>query len=262
MSKRKSISKKIRFEVFKRDSFKCQYCGSCAPDVVLEVDHINPVSKGGDNSLVNLITSCFSCNRGKSDRTLSDASEVEKQRQQIEELNERRQQLEMMLNWRNGLRSIEDDAAEALRDAIDSELSDICLSEQGFRNAKKWLKKHTLELLLECVDIAAGQYLEIGRDDKTTDDSFDRFFRMIPRIAHHKSSGNLSPVEQHKDAYYARGILRNRLNYVDERKALGVLKDAFALGIDKEEINDLCRQCRNWSQFMDEMDLILGADNA
>lgn len=36
MSKRKSISKKLRFEVFKRDGFTCQYCGRMAPDVVLE----------------------------------------------------------------------------------------------------------------------------------------------------------------------------------------------------------------------------------
>ena len=43
MSKRKSLSKKIRFEVFKRDKFTCQYCGKTAPNVVLEVDHIEPV---------------------------------------------------------------------------------------------------------------------------------------------------------------------------------------------------------------------------
>ena len=43
MAKRKNLSKSVRFEVFKRDSFKCQYCGKSAPDVVLEVDHIIPV---------------------------------------------------------------------------------------------------------------------------------------------------------------------------------------------------------------------------
>ena len=44
--KRVPISKALRFEVFKRDSFTCQYCGRSAPEVVLEVDHIVPVSKG------------------------------------------------------------------------------------------------------------------------------------------------------------------------------------------------------------------------
>lgn len=47
--KRVPISKALRFEVFKRDSFTCQYCGRSAPEVVLEVDHIVPVSKGGTN---------------------------------------------------------------------------------------------------------------------------------------------------------------------------------------------------------------------
>ena len=45
---RKSISKKIRFEVYKRDKFTCQYCGRKATDVILNVDHIEPISKGGN----------------------------------------------------------------------------------------------------------------------------------------------------------------------------------------------------------------------
>ena len=71
MQKRKSISLKNRFRVFKRDDFKCQYCGKGLPEVILEVDHITPVSKGGDNTMNNLITSCFDCNRGKSDELLT-----------------------------------------------------------------------------------------------------------------------------------------------------------------------------------------------
>lgn len=65
-AERKPLSKKMRFDVFKRDSFTCQYCGSNPPAVVLEVDHIHPVSKGGRNVVDNLITACFDCNRGKS----------------------------------------------------------------------------------------------------------------------------------------------------------------------------------------------------
>lgn len=72
MAARKSISKKVRFEVFKRDSFTCQYCGAHPPAVILHVDHIDPVAKGGSNHMDNLVTSCESCNQGKSDRLLSD----------------------------------------------------------------------------------------------------------------------------------------------------------------------------------------------
>jgi len=66
-----SISQKLRFEVFKRDGFICQYCGNHPPEIILECDHIHPVSKGGNNDINNLITSCFDCNRGKINNELS-----------------------------------------------------------------------------------------------------------------------------------------------------------------------------------------------
>lgn len=66
----RSLSKTVRFEVFKRDLFTCQYCGATPPAVVLEVDHIEPVALGGGDDEGNLITACFDCNRGKAARDL------------------------------------------------------------------------------------------------------------------------------------------------------------------------------------------------
>jgi len=68
--RREPIPPSVRFEVLRRDGFRCQYCGrsSSDGDVILEVDHIVPVSKGGTNDLNNLITSCRECNRGKGAR--------------------------------------------------------------------------------------------------------------------------------------------------------------------------------------------------
>ena len=68
---REPISKKTRFDVFKRDAFTCQYCGQTPPSVTLEVDHIEPVCEGGSNDKDNLITACFGCNRGKGGERLS-----------------------------------------------------------------------------------------------------------------------------------------------------------------------------------------------
>ena len=64
------ISNTKRFQVLKRDNFKCQYCGKTAKETTLEVDHIIPKSKGGSDELDNLITSCIECNRGKRDKSL------------------------------------------------------------------------------------------------------------------------------------------------------------------------------------------------
>lgn len=65
-----TASKRTRFEVFKRDGFKCQYCGRTPPLVVLQVDHVIPASKGGSNHKDNLVTACFDCNSGKSNISL------------------------------------------------------------------------------------------------------------------------------------------------------------------------------------------------
>jgi len=47
-----AVSTRTRFEIFKRDSFRCQYCGKSAPDVILHIDHIEPASKGGKEARV------------------------------------------------------------------------------------------------------------------------------------------------------------------------------------------------------------------
>lgn len=62
---------KIRFTILSRDKFTCQYCGRKAPDVILEIDHIIPVSKGGKNTFANYITACKECNIGKGDVILN-----------------------------------------------------------------------------------------------------------------------------------------------------------------------------------------------
>lgn len=93
MAKRKSTGKRQRFDIFKRDKFTCQYCGRTPPAVVLVVDHILPVSKGGGDEITNKITSCEACNQGKADGLLADvpqaielqlAAQIERQEQLAE----------------------------------------------------------------------------------------------------------------------------------------------------------------------------------
>lgn len=86
-----AVGKTLRFEVFKRDMFRCMYCGRTPPSVELEVDHIHPVSKGGTDGMSNLLTSCFDCNRGKRDNLLnvipqSMDEQIEKNQERLEQL--------------------------------------------------------------------------------------------------------------------------------------------------------------------------------
>ena len=65
----RTISVKLRYQVFSRDNFKCCICGASPakdPGVELHVDHILPWSRGGETVLENLQTLCSLCNLGKS----------------------------------------------------------------------------------------------------------------------------------------------------------------------------------------------------
>jgi 5-methylcytosine-specific restriction endonuclease McrA len=60
-----------RFNVFLRDSFACQYCGSGEE---LTFDHVTPRSQGGRSTWENIVTACARCNLGKGGRTLREAA--------------------------------------------------------------------------------------------------------------------------------------------------------------------------------------------
>ena len=60
------FDKKTKDIVLKRDNYRCIECGRGISDgVLLEVDHIIPISKGGTNSIENAQTLCVSCNNKK-----------------------------------------------------------------------------------------------------------------------------------------------------------------------------------------------------
>ena len=62
-----------RLRIYMRDKFRCQYCGEKKTARELTMDHILPRSRGGDNSPVNIVTACVSCNNRKGDRTPAEA---------------------------------------------------------------------------------------------------------------------------------------------------------------------------------------------
>ena len=63
---RSLMTPKLRYQVLRRDGFRCCICGASSRDgVKLHVDHIKPVSKGGKTEIRNLRTLCDRCNLGK-----------------------------------------------------------------------------------------------------------------------------------------------------------------------------------------------------
>lgn len=244
MNKRKALSKKLRFEVFKRDKFTCQYCGKSAPDVILEVDHINPVAEGGDNDIMNLITSCRDCNRGKGKTKISDDATVKKQQAQLQELAERKEQLEMMLAWRDGLKELDNDCIEAVCYAFEG-LTDFEVSVKGKQNVRKWLKTYTLEEVLDAVDTSVDAYFDGSKQ------SAEKAFAKIGGICYCRRNREDEPYLYYTN-YTVKAVRNN--GWTNNEKKLDALRtfvyENVADDEDFETLKDCMKSAKSWEDFI------------
>lgn len=147
---RKPISKKLRFEVFKRDNFTCQYCAAKPPKVPLEIDHLLPVCKKGTNHIDNLITACFDCNRGKGGseltsvpQTIIEKSDIKKlalfqYRQYQKILAEEKKQIEFDINQ--------------VEVVFSSVFEGYCLTDKFKLSIKNFVKKLGIEIVIEAME--------------------------------------------------------------------------------------------------------------
>jgi hypothetical protein len=251
-TKRISLSKSVRFEVFKRDSFKCQYCGASAPDVLLQVDHIMPVANGGSNELVNLITACEVCNAGKRDKTLDDRTAVAKARAQMEGLQDRREQLEMMMQWREGLRDLQSETVDHVCEYWKKLAPGWDVNENGKNKIRAWLKKFSVEEICHGMDVAGAQYVKYDEKGKVTSSSWEEAFGKISGVCRVTQQSKEDPGI--KELYYIRGIARNCCpNYFKDGEAIQLLREAYDLGMPLDELRDLAKSVRSWTDFRNAM---------
>lgn len=251
-AKRKGISQRIRFEVFKRDSFTCQYCGAKAPDVVLHVDHINPVARGGENDLLNLITSCIDCNFGKGARTIDDNSVVVKQRAQLEILNQKRQQTLMMIKWRSEIENVDRLSVDAFGEQF-FRITSRRLTDVGEKSVFQWLKTYSIEELMFALDdgSASLDFQNCQSERELEDKATFLFDRCVPIAAVKR----ICRDDPHlKDLYYVRGIYRNKFGF-DGRPVLilQMLKWAYDEGNSIEDLKSVTITSETPRDWMFEM---------
>jgi len=152
---RKPISKKLRFEVFKRDSFTCQYCSAKPPKVPLEIDHLIPVCKKGTNHIDNLVTACFDCNRGKAGNELTSIPKTI-----LEKSEGKRIALQQYKEYQKILslekEQIENDinTVEVLFNNI---FNDSCFSNKFRISVKTFLKELDIEVVSDAMEKACNK---------------------------------------------------------------------------------------------------------
>lgn len=237
MTKRKNVGKKTRFEVFKRDRFTCQYCGRTSPDVVLHVDHIDPIDNGGTNEIVNLVTSCEGCNLGKGKRLLDDRKAVEIQREQLAAIEERREQLKMMLDWRVECAGLDAEQVDAVSTIIAMRFDRI-LSPQGRIDVAALIKKFGVPLVLDSTQSACDYY----KDADTAISKIGGICVCKKRDEENPGMGKFS---------YIRAILKNRCSYVNEGSLKDWMQTAFSIGLTPDPLVEIAKNARSWTAFQD-----------
>jgi len=251
-----SVRQKDRFEVFKRDKFTCQYCGRSAPEVILEIDHITPHSKDGPDDIINLVTSCRECNSGKSDRELSDDTTIQKMRSQMDESQEKLEQMKMMVEWHKSLANLDQQCIAAASEFWSELTPQYHLNEHGLRALKSCLRRFGLNETLEAMRLSTDQYLEYDADaDKSTQESVEKAWQYVEKICASRKKQRKKPYL--KDLYYARGILKNRgVCHKGSRRwyqVIQVMEQAIQTGLATEDIQELAKVAENWAGFQESL---------
>jgi len=125
------------------------------------------------------------------------------------------------------------------------------LKDNGKRSLEHLRKKFSIEQVMEAMRISVKQYVEFD-EGKPTQDSVEKAWDKVGGICVLKKSDGTNP--EMKEIYYIRGILRNRLSYVNENLALALLRKSVRLGAPIENLKEFALEVKNWTNWRESME--------
>lgn len=194
---RENVSKGKRFDIFRRDGFRCQYCGKTPPEAILHVDHILAVKLGGTNSDDNLTTSCSECNLGKS------AKKIDRLEAPVPTPDDIAKKAENLVAYRNQLLE-KARAKEEMTECVCSfwmerskaKINERCLIPERLKESVgRFLDKLNPQQLIEAIDIA---YSKKGTGSKYDYQDYG-LFKYFCGICWFKIKG-ITPADIYKEA--------------------------------------------------------------
>lgn len=249
-----AVSKATRFEVFKRDKFTCQYCGAKAPDVMLECDHIHPRAKGGGRELTNLVTACRACNNGKRDKTLSDDSVVTKQHAQLAQLQERREQLEMMMEWQRGLVDLTAETVDSIERLFSDFVPGWHMNEASVNDVRAGLARYPLDEVVTMLREAAQKHVRFA-GSQATEESAEVVIRVFLNELKYRKKRQQDPVGS--ELAYISGIVKKRCIRWSTSRIIHCrerLREAHDEGVTLPELKRIAIESGSWRDWNDHMD--------
>lgn len=143
---------------------------------------------------------------------------------------------------------------------INEKISPHFLNEKGKADISQLTRKYDYNLLLECVEIGIETYFRYDEDGQVTKESAENFIKKLGGIAYNKSRPPIDQEIYHLKnkckklyAYWnsdeADGIF---YNYIAALKNAGYSDDQIVKDL-QTEVNRLCNNSHNWSEWYDGM---------
>ena len=248
-----NLSPSLRRIILERDEFTCTECGQQVPKVLLYIDKIlSPETEDAfagqpeEDKYTCLCESCYKQAHGHL------------QFKAATRTAERRQQLEMMVEWRRENRCLASDANAYLIDYINGKIEPYSLTKQGAQTVRKAIRKSNFTTALDAIDETFDHYVTYDKGEDINKASVDEF---LSKIGGYLYINSLPPVE--KEMYHILNSCKSRfrwwdqqtakglvLNYIDALREQGWSEDRILEDL-KTELLRASNEQRNWSQWTD-----------
>jgi len=251
----------LRFKVFTRDLFTCQYCGRQPPKAILEVDHMVSKFDGGGDEMDNLTTSCFECNRGKSKDSVIKTSLEQKLKSEEKRMKAKITQLQVYLEFLKKKDVFVDQEIELYSNKW-TELSggECHLTKQGKKSLGKFIQKHGAAEVLEAMQIVNKKHFQ------NTEDMWKYFCGILKNMRLQRED----PEQYERNRIISKGkwdiiAIANKKSYMhfyDRAYYTWINKASYT----NEELAELIETMKdimedegvkNWTQFKQAVDQIL-----
>lgn len=243
--------KRIKYEVFEKDSFKCQFCGTGAPVVTLQLIRIQDTQQNDEwLDTAFLSTSCKICEKKKSG---VDEKSLQNGYISIDELEERLQQLKMLINWRKGMLNIRKQQLTNLVSYWENKVPGFVTNNDQKKFAATYISKFSSDEIRSAMDMAVDKFIKYSDDGTLDKHSMLIAFAKIPEICltktelvnAHESDG----LQQIHDQ-----LKQNIIGFFDSHRANQWLNYARSWEIQIEDLFKMAASVKSWTQFSVNID--------
>lgn len=177
---RKGLSKRTRFEIFKRDGFACRYCGRSPAAAPLHVDHVVPVAAGGHSQPENLVTACDDCNLGKSSVPLDDIKLRTVNRESLKRQRDHAEQIAAFLQHEKAIQGERQKVSDMLANAWEKSIGPM--SQEMYDRFQHLQRTDPIPVLLEAMSITGARWGQPGSEYRYEDAmTQQRYFSAVMR---------------------------------------------------------------------------------